>query len=133
MPTTVGHILENVLLAQELIENDGVIALVRPDFSVRIKSEAIKPNSSPARVELDTRRREIRVWIDDREGSSRPNRTIKNGISASLIRRKVVCSRCQERDIDEFSGTERQSWGCNGWRIEDGVAVCPACAAAVLT
>jgi hypothetical protein len=132
MPATVGHILENVLLAQEHTENDGVIALVRPDFSVRIKSEAIKPNSSPARVELDTRRREIRVWIDDREGSSRPNRTIKNGISANLVKRKVVCSKCNERDVDEFSGTDRKAWGCNGWHIEDGVAVCPACAAAVL-
>jgi hypothetical protein len=131
MPTSVGHILENVLISQELSENDGVIALVRPDFSVRVKSEAIKPNSSPARVELDTRTREIRVWISDRGGASRPNRTIKNGIAESLVKRKVVCCKCGERDVDEFSGTDSTAWGCNGWRIENGAATCPPCAEAL--
>lgn len=127
MPTTVGHLLENVLISQELSENDGVIAIVRPDFSVRIKSEAIRPNSSPARVELDTRTREIRVWKDDRGGSSKPNRLVKNAIADSLIKRKVICSCCHEMDVDEFSGTEQQSWGRNGWKIKDGVAICPSC------
>jgi hypothetical protein len=129
MPTTVGHILDNVLISQELTENNGVITIVRPDFSVRVKSEAIKPNSSPARVELDTRTREIRVWSDDRGGSSKPNRVLKNAIVESIIKRKVTCSVCKEMDIDEFTGTDLQSWGRNGWRIEDGVAVCPDCAA----
>lgn len=129
MPSTVAHILENVLISQEITENDGVIAIVRPDFSVRIKSEAIKPNSSPARVELDKRKREIRVWIDDRGGSSKPNRAVKNSISESLTKRKVVCSKCSERDIDEFSGDDQVALGCNGWRIEGGVATCPACSA----
>jgi hypothetical protein len=130
MPATVAHILQNVLISQERTESDGVIALVRPDFSIWIKSEAIKPNASPARVELDARKREIRVWIDDRSGASKPNRAVKNAIAETLIKRKVVCSKCGERDVDEFSGDDKKAWGCNGWRIEDGVATCPACLAA---
>lgn len=131
MPTTVGHLLDNVLISQELSENDGVITLVRPDFSVRVKSEAIKPNSSPARVELDTRSRVIRVWTFDRSGAAKPDRAIKNGIAESLVKRKVTCSKCGELDIDEFSGTDRKSWGRNGWRIEGEAATCPTCAKAL--
>ncbi len=128
MPTTVGHILENILISQELSESDGVISIVRPDFSVRVKSEAIGPNTSPARVELDARSRAIRVWTFDRSGASKPDRTVKNAIVESIVKRKVTCSKCGEKDIDEFSGSDTRSWGKNGWRIEAGEAICPSCA-----
>lgn len=126
MPATVEHILQNVLISQSISENDGVIILVRPDFSVRVRSEAVRPNSAPARVELDSRQKEIRVWIDDRSGFSKPNRIVRNALSEAS-KRKIVCSVCGEIDIDEFVGTEMQAWGANGWRVEGGKALCPVC------
>lgn len=126
MPATVEHILQNVLISQSTSESGGVIILVRPDFGVRVRSEAIRPNSSPARVELDSRRKEIRVWIDDRSGSSKPNRIVRNAL-AGASKRKIVCSVCGEMDIDEFVGAEMQAWGANGWRVDGGRALCPDC------
>lgn len=121
---TVRHILDNVLITLSRSEQDGVIVLVRPDFSVRIQCDGLLPNSSPARVELDTVKSELRVWIDDLQGSSRPNRTIRKAFDASAELIKVRCINCGALDVESFVGNAGQ----NGWLLDGAKrATCPDC------
>lgn len=121
---TIRHILDNVLITKSRSDENGVIALVRPDFSVRIKCNGLLPNSSPSRVEIDTRTMELRVWIDDLEGTSRPNRTIKNAFIVKADLMKVTCVGCGAVDVESFIGNTGQ----NGWVLDAAKkATCPDC------
>jgi hypothetical protein len=124
---TVQHVLDHTLISQQRTDERGVVTLVRPDFSIHVQADGIKPNGSPARVELDRLNREIRVWIDDRSGTSKPNRRIRNALSDETRMRKVTCG-CGERDVDLFVGDENNAISQNGWKIEKGIPACPNCA-----
>jgi len=121
--TTLQHILDNVLIAKTRAEGDGVITLVRPDFSARIDCPGIKPNSSPGRVEIDTRACKLRIWSWDIWGEERPNRIIKNAFTAEIRTIKVCCIKCGELDVESFIGPVGQ----NGWRLDGDEAICPDC------
>jgi hypothetical protein len=121
---TIRHILDNVLITKSHSEEDGVIVLVRPDFSVRINCPGLLPNSSPARVELDTKKCELRVWTDSLTGESRPSRVIRNAFVAKADLLKVKCVKCGGIDIESFIG----GMGQNGWTLDAAKkATCPDC------
>ncbi len=127
MTATVQHVLDNTLITQQQTDEQGVVTLIRPDFSVHVEADGIKKNGSPARVELDRPNREIRVWIHDRSGASKPNRTRRNALRDESQMRKVSCSKCGEKDVDLFAGTALEAVGQNNWKIIKGAAVCPDC------
>jgi hypothetical protein len=121
---TIRHILDNVLITKSRSEDDRLIVLVRPDFSIRINCPGLLPNSSPARVELDIGKCELRVWIDDLTGESRPNRVVRNAFVAKAHLLKVKCAKCGSVDIESFIGNVGQ----NGWLLDAAKsATCPDC------
>jgi len=64
---TLEHILAHVLICSKKEERDGIITLIRPDFSVEHRIPGLKPNWSPDKVEINKDLNTMKVWrIGDR-------------------------------------------------------------------